>query len=415
MVVTLRRELITALAIVFAGALFVGASAVIVLLPRMGSPLAAALVLGALLLGDVVVFALFGRQLVQRRVLDPLQRMIDGAQAIAAGDLTRRLPGAEPRELADLSEALNQMAENLIANQRQLAANIRSLDDTNRQLTEARDELIRAEKMASVGRLAAGIAHEVGNPLGAILGYISLLGRGADERQRELAAAAEQEARRIDRIVRGLLDYARPREMVARPLDVNMVIGQTVELLSTQGKIADIRLDLDLDPELPEVVAEPYQLQQVMVNLLLNAVDALDGCDDPAITVLTRTNTFRPSPTLPARRKGDPPDVDYSHRRRYHQTPKLPREAPFAPGDPLVRIQVVDNGTGIPQEIMSHIFDPFVTSKEPGKGTGLGLAVAARLIDSVGGTIQAESQPGAGATFTLVLPAIAGAEGLVTA
>lgn len=402
---TLRRELIAALALVFAGALFVGAAAVAVLLPRFQSPLEAALVIGVLLLCDVAVFALFGRYLVQRRVLEPLERMIDGAQAVAAGDLTGRLPSAEPRELALLADAVNQMADRMITVQKQLSANIRSLDETNLQLTEARDELIHAEKMASVGRLAAGIAHEVGNPLGAILGYLSLLGRGASEQQKELAAAAEREARRIDRIVRGLLDYARPREMAPRPLDVNLVVGQTVELLSTQGRMADIRVDLDLEPDLTEVVAEPYQLQQVLVNLLLNAADALEGRDAPVVTIQTRPGTFRSAAPLPARRAGDPPEVDYTHRRRFHQTPKLPREAPFAPGDALVELRVSDNGPGIEPEIMGHIFDPFVTSKEPGRGTGLGLAVASRLIDAMGGTIHAESRPGEGATFTLVLPA----------
>lgn len=405
MVATLRRELITALATVFAGALFFGAAAVILILPRLSSPVEAIPILAFLLIADVVVFAHFGRMLVQRRVLEPLQRMIDGAEAIAAGDLDRRLPTDTTQELCQLAKAVNQMAEKLISNQALLAANIRSLEDTNRQLTEARDEVIRAEKLASVGRLAAGIAHEIGNPLGAILGYLALIGKNTDERRAELTASAEREARRIDRIVRGLLDYARPREMAARPIDVNLISAQTIELLTTQGRLSGVKVDTELQRGLAEVFAEPYQLQQVLVNLLLNAVDALEGAESPSISLRTRAARFDPPIRLPARRKGDPPEIDYSHRRRYHQTPRLPREAPFRPGERLVEIEITDNGPGVPQELVGQLFDPFVTSKEPGKGTGLGLAVVARLVDGMDGTIRLDSSPGQGATFTIILPA----------
>ena len=402
---TLRRELISALALVFAGALLVGATAVIFLLPIFDTPNQATLTLSLLFVADVAVFTWFGRYLLQRRVLHPLEEMVEGAQAIAQGDAERRLPQSETEELGRLATAVNDMAERLLSHQEQLAANIRSLEETNRLLTEARDELIRAEKLAGVGRLAAGIAHEVGNPLSAILGYLALVGRDAEGQKLELVQAAEREAKRIDRIVRGLLDYARPREMVARELDVNLIVAQTVDLLTTQGRFNELRVDLQVQQALPEVVAEPYQLQQVLVNLLLNAADALAGRSDGVITVRTRSSRHRAPPRLPARRKEDPPHIDYSHRRRFHQTPRIPREASFAAEAPLVEVQVADNGEGIPRELIGNIFDPFVTSKEPGQGTGLGLAVAARLIDAMGGTITAESEPGRGASFTIILPA----------
>ena len=108
---------------------------------------------------------------------------------------------------------------------------------------------------------------------------------------------------------------------------------------------------------------------------------------------------------MPARRREDPPNIDYSHRRRFHQTPRIPRAGAFTSGESVVEIEVTDNGSGIPPELLGNIFDPFVTSKEPGKGTGLGLAVAARLIDAMSGTITAANQPDAGANFTIVLPA----------
>lgn len=404
---TLRRELLTAFGLVFAGAVLVATTGIMTVLPRLESGTTAAVYVLLLLAADLVVFALFGRWLLRTRVLGPVDRMIDGIAAIAGGEYDRRLPAAETRELARLADAVNRMAERLIANQEQLGANIASLQETNRQLTEARDELVRAEKMASVGRLGAGIAHEIGNPLGAVLGYLAVLGKRAGPAEKELIEAAEAEARRIDRIVRSLLDYARPREARARPIAVGSIVEGTVDLLRTQGKLDPIEVTLDLAPELPSVVADQFQLEQVLVNLLLNAVDALNGKAGAAITIRTRSGKHQPRPQPRARRRDDPPHADYSHRRRFHQPARVPRDDPFPPGGEIVEIAVSDNGPGIPPDLLGQVFEPFVTTKDPGKGTGLGLAVSARLIDAMGGTIRAESPAGGGATFTIVLPAAA--------
>lgn len=407
---TLRHELITALVAIFAGAFLVAAVGVILLLPRFETPAPAAVYVTVLLVADVGVFALFGRYLIRRRVLLVLDRLVEGVEAIAAGDYARRLPPGETAEISRVTEAVNRMAERLIAHREQLAANVRSLEETNRQLTEARDELIRLEKVASVGRLAAGIAHEVGNPLSAILGYIGILKRSAGEREGELLDSAEREARRIDRIVRGLLDYARPREARVHPIDVGRVIDRTLELLGTQGRFQEIEVTCDLADDLPPVEADAHQLEQVLVNILLNAVDALEEVRSPAIRVATSRRSLEPVRHRAARRRDDPPDVDYSHRRRFHQTPRIPRENPFTLGGDVVEIEVRDNGRGIPPELIGEIFEPFVTTKEPGKGTGMGLAVAARLIDAMGGTIRVANGGSGGATFTIVLPAAPGTE-----
>lgn len=401
---TLRRELIIAFAFVFAGALLVAVMGIAFLLPRLEHPAQATAYVLLLLTADVAIFAGFGRFLIQRRILDPIERVIEGAEVIAHGDLERRLPTGETIEMQRLGEALNRMAERLIAGQEELAANIRSLDQTNQSLTEARDAMVRAEKLASAGRLAAGIAHEVGNPLGAILGYLALISREAAGQQLELIEAAEREAHRIDRIVRGLLDFSRPREAKVHPLDVNGVVREAVDLMSTQGKFGEIELELDLAAGLPLVACDPYQLQQVLVNLFVNAADALldAGTNQARVTVHTYLRKARPRPQVQARRKGDPPTVNYSHRRRWWAP--LTQSDPAPAGEPVVEISVFDNGPGIAADVIDQIFEPFVTTKEPGHGTGLGLAVCARLIEGMGGAIRAENRPGAGAQFNLVLP-----------
>jgi hypothetical protein len=412
---TLRRELLTALALVFMGALLVATIGVILIVPGLADPLAGTIYIGILLAADMAVFLWFGHALLNRRVLWPMREMLEGVEVIAGGDYAGRLPQPESAEMARFAGAVNGMAERLIAHQEALAANVRSLEQTNRDLTEAQDAMIRAEKMASVGRLAAGIAHEVGNPLGAILGYLGLVGRNVDDKRAELLRSAEAEARRIDRIVRGLLDYARVREAHAHAMDVNTVVEQSVELISTQGRFKDIEVKLELGADLPPVVGDTYQLQQVLVNLLVNATDALAETRSAAITINTSWRTHVPAPHVPARRKDDPPGIDYSHRRRLFAAGKLPRDDPFTPGVPVVHVRVADNGPGIPSELMEQIFEPFVTTKEPGRGTGLGLAVCARLMDGMGGSIRAENASDGGAVFLLALPGIVAESQEVTA
>ncbi len=273
---TLRRELILALAVVFAFALLVFALGVF-LWPSPEGLGERAVYNGVLVLVVVAIFALISHIVIQRSVVRPIREMVAEIETIAGGQYDRRLAEGDTRELSRLAAAVNHMAERLITDQAQLAANIQSLDGTNRLLTEARDAMVRAEKMASVGRLSAGIAHEVGNPLGAILGYLGLLSRSANAQKRELIEAADREARRIDRIVRGLLDYARPRDTKSLEMNVNRVLHDTLELMETQGRWSGIELQVQLAPTVPAVLGDPYQLQQVLVNLLVNALECHGG------------------------------------------------------------------------------------------------------------------------------------------
>lgn len=401
---TLRRELIAAFALVFAGAFLVAITGVLLILPQFETPMQAAGFVMTLLLADVVVFAVFGHFLITRRVLAPLDKVVAGAEAIAKGELGAALPAAETREIERLSQALQNMAGRLISDQETLAENIRSLNETNQLLTEARDAMVHSEKLASAGRLGAGIAHEVGNPLGAIIGYLALIRRTADGKSLELIDAAEKEAHRIDRIVRGLLDYSRPHEARSLQVDINKVVNETVELVSTQGKFKTVRVDLSLADSLPNVTGDPYQLQQVFVNLMVNAADALKDTSDPCVQVTTLVRKHRAAPRLQARRTGDHPGIDYSHRRRLNAPVRALLGDPGEPGTNVVEVIVADNGPGIPKDLINQIFEPFVTTKEIGEGTGLGLALCSRLIEGMGGIIRADSDESGGATFRVVLP-----------
>ena len=403
---TLRRELVGASAVIFAGALGVAILGVLLVVPRLAPPFAAAYVF-ALLAADVALFSYSVVLVLQHRLLQPLDRTISAVESLSRGALDTSMPEAHTAELARLSAAVSQMAEHLLANQHLLTENIRSLDETNQQLTEARDAMVRAETMASVGRLAAGVAHEVGNPLGAIIGYLALLGRKQEGPPRELITAAEREANRIDRIVRSLLDFARPREAVAQPVDVALVVRDTAELLQTQGLFNQISFEVMPAAEPLVVRGDPYQLQQVLVNLLVNAVDALTGAPDAHIRVITTSRNAQPTPPgVGIRRRGDPPGIDYSHRRRLVQSRRWQTRDPEVGGGRVVEIAVLDNGPGIAKELLAQIFEPFVTTKEPGKGTGLGLALSAQLMEGMGGVIQAENRALGGAVFRVVLPAL---------
>lgn len=414
---TLRRELVSAFALAFASALAVVLVGVLWIVPDT-APREAAVYLTLSLLVVIIGFTLVGRRLLQRRLMSPLERLIERVDAMSRGESGVRPVDGGTRELARLAAAVDHMAARSIADQRELAANIRSLEETNRLLTEARDAMVQAEKMASVGRLGAGLAHEVGNPLGAILGYLGILGRHVDGEDRELVQAAELEAQRIDRIVSGLLEYSRPRESRSQPTDVNAVVREALELLGMEGRFNGLELRDQLQHELPPVLADPFQLQQVLVNLFVNATDALGDVTRPWLMVRTRARAYAVPQRLPVRRKDDPPGADYSHRRRFHG--RVTHEDPIASsgraaptprdirraGTRVVEIVVMDNGPGVPSEMIEQIFEPFVTTKEPGKGTGLGLAVCARLVDAMGGSIRADSRTGEGARFTVILPAL---------
>lgn len=357
------------------------------------------LLLAALVVLDAAVFLLLANHLVQRLVLRPVRAAVAAAEAVAGGDYARRAPDAESREMAALSAALNRMTEQLLDNQETLAENVRSLDETNRRLLATQRDLVEAEKLASIGRLAAGIAHEVGNPLGALMGYAAVLRRRQVDP--EIASGVEAEARRIDRIVRGLLDYARPAPAEREPVDVNAAVRAAAARLAEQGALERVEVVLRLAEALPRVRGAQHLLEQAFVNLFDNARRAMP--EGGTLTVHTGVEVYGGGAPLPTRRAADPPGVSYAHLRR-PRVASIRDPHRIEAGTETVRVTVADTGAGIPAEEIDKVFDPFFTTRAPGEGTGLGLAIVASTVADFGGRIEASSAAGGGAVFTLSLP-----------
>jgi two-component system, NtrC family, sensor kinase len=404
--VPLRRELLDAFAVLVLGAVLVTGVTLAAALPFLQGGADLTLLLLFIVLGDLVVVGLFGHRILTTRLMRPVERLVEDVGRIAEGDFQHRIPPLNTAEFDNIREGVNAMADRLVHHQDLLAENVTSLDRTNRELVEARDQVVQAARLASVGTLAAGIAHEVGNPLGAIVAFTDVA-RGRARREgadTEILDSIRAEAERIDRLVRSLLDFARHKDQEAEPTQVGEVVHRVRELLERQGRLDDVRsVWPELGRELTPVVLESGRLEQVLVNLLLNALDALDGHPDPRI-VVTLDEERGAVHRLPARREGDPPGVNYMHRRRVSRDREPGGVDPLFTAHRVVVLCIRDNGPGIPEEALERIFDPFYTTKEPGKGTGLGLYISARFIEGMGGRLQVHEAEGGGAEFVIRLP-----------
>lgn len=246
-----------------------------------------------------------------------------------------------------------------------------ALKRRDEQLKEfATQKIMESERLALIGQLAAGVAHEINNPLEGIITYSHLLLERMPEpgRHRESAQKIVTQANRCRDIIRGLLDFARQRKPDKRLSDVNAVLQECVSLVSNQALFHNIEIVKDLAGNLPRALMDPSQIQQVFMNLIMNAVEAMNGAG--RLTLRTR----------------------------------------FDPGAKRVEAEVTDTGHGIRPEDKARVFDPFFTTKEIGHGTGLGLAISYGIVQEHNGTISVESEPGRGARFTVRLP-VAGKEG----
>jgi two-component system NtrC family sensor kinase len=359
---------------------------------------------------DAIVLIIFGSFLLSRVLVTPLKELVQLTQKISEGDFSQKIEVHSKNEIGQLISSFNRMIDRLKENQQSLDDHLKSLESANRQLKQAQEELIRTEKLASIGRFAAGVAHEVGNPLGAILGYTSILQRGGIEREEEkdYLNRIEKEIERINRIVRELLDFSRPSKFEIREVNVNKVAENALSLLSYQKNFKNIQTLLNLQPNLPLIKGDESQLSQVLINIILNGIDAMPGggtleiqSEEYLVEDSFPIRTHRP---YPPRRRGDPMESDYLHLRKADPISVLLTK--FSKGDRLVRIRISDRGVGIKKEDLERIFDPFFTTKSPDKGTGLGLSISLRIVESMGGEIRVESEIGKGSNFELYFPAI---------
>jgi signal transduction histidine kinase len=370
---SLRTELLLNIAVLAAGALVLAVLSAL-LAPMLGGGGLGALFLAGLVLADLVIFIAFGRYLVARLITRPIDELVAATSAVAAGELKRRAPEAMTRELDRLAESVNHMTDRLL---------------------DAQSALVRAEKLASVGRLAAGIAHEVGNPLSAIGNYLEVMRRrGADP---DMIAAIERETGRIDAIVRSLLAYAKPGAANREPLDLAVVATEAVELLRAQGVLRPVDIEVRTDDPAPRVFADRVGLEQVLVNLLLNALDA---AGEGGRIVVSVASTVLGADAESPRRITDPGAGATDARTR-----GLGRHLPdVADGTRAAQVLVSDSGPGVPVELEGRIFDPFFTTKDPGRGTGLGLAIVQRIVEDHGGRVDVRRGREGGAAFAVTLP-----------
>ena len=305
----------------------------------------------AILIGAAVV------SLIVHKVSAPLKQLHVGAEAIGAGDFSHRVAVASRDEFGELAYGFNQMTANLKSSREELESTVQRLKTTQAQL-------IQSEKLSGIGEFIAGVAHELNNPLTTVMGFSELLQQ--DNISAEHKTSVDmifKSAQRCQKIVQSLLSFARRHQPERKSACVNRLIEAALDILSYQLRTSNIEVTSRLDPALPNALVDTHQIQQVLVNILNNARQALEG--QPSGGRITITT---------------------------------------AAVGPNVRITIQDNGPGISDSNLSKIFDPFFTTKEVGKGTGLGLSLCYGIIQEHGGSIVPSSKPGAGATFTIELP-----------
>lgn len=302
------------------------------------------------------------------RIIKPLHKMVAATKSIASGDLSHKVEINSSDELGYLAESFNSMIDNLKEANLKLLEWGKTLEkkveERTKELTAMQAHLVQSEKLASLGKLAAGIAHEINNPLGGILIYSHLLLEDTDKKSPnyENLRKIVKETSRCKDIVKGLLEFARPKEPEMSSVDINEVVEKSLSIVERQVLFQNIEIKKNYDANLPRTVADGSQLQQVFTNIIINAAEAMDGKGTLTITT------------------------------------KLDNEGKN------ICISFTDTGHGMSEEDKKRIFEPFFTTKEVGKGTGLGLSISYGIIQKHAGKIDVESEPGKGSTFAVSIP-----------
>ena len=320
---------------------------------------------------DTIILAIVGIYLLSRIVVRPIHKLLRLTAEYKEGDLVPTLDQSSRDEIGELTRSLHVMLGRLQDNKKELREYITSLEKANQELGQAQDEVIRSEKLASVGRLVAGIAHEIGNPIGIVLGYLELMHRDdiGEEERADFLNRIEKEITRINVIIRQLLDFSRPSTGKPEKTHVHEIIRRTVEILKPQPIMEGIQVLFEFQAATDVLYADPQQLQQVFLNIIMNAGDAHAANAQGQATM--KTKSIR---------------IETMDR------------------DGTIVLRFADNGPGIASEELAQIFDPFYTTRDPGQGTGLGLSVSYRIVEALGGTLHAESAMGEGTTIIIRLP-----------
>ena len=323
----------------------------------------------------VLAIALLTGIFVWRVVGRPVRVLKDGTERLAAGDLGYQIQVGAQDEVGELAASFNTMSRQLLDAREEVTGWNRTLEDRveqkTRELKRAHEQVLHVEKMASIGKMAAVVAHEINNPLSGILTYAKLLrkwlgqGPGDEARRQEMVRSLElieSDSRRCGEIVRNLLMFARSAPMNLEWADLNHVVEQCVRLVKHKIELSAVQLQLQLDPDLPRVQCDAAQIEQLLLALVINALEAMPRGG----------NLWLRTATLSA-----------GHE---------------------VELQVRDDGVGIPQEFLPQMFEPFMTTKEGAHGVGLGLAVSRSIVERHHGRIEVASRVGQGSTFTITLP-----------
>jgi two-component system NtrC family sensor kinase len=301
-----------------------------------------------------------------RKVTQPLRELSISAEAVGKGDFSRRVEVTSRDECGELAALFNQMTENVKRSREQLEQTVDTLKTTQAQL-------IQSEKLSGIGEFVAGVAHELNNPLTSVMGFSELLARAdTDPQHQRFLEMISKSAQRCHKIVQSLLSFARRRAPERKLSSINELVESAVEFLQYQLRTSNIEVITRLDAHLPKAMVDPHQIQQVFLNIINNARQAIEG-HQPKGSMRITTETC-------------------GH---------------------VVRITLQDNGPGIDEKHLSKVFDPFFTTKEVGKGTGLGLSLCYGMVKEHGGAITVRSRAGEGATFVVELPLASASEDVV--
>ncbi len=323
----------------------------------------------------VIIISIVTGVFVLRLVHRPVQILKRGTEELARGDLGYQIAVESTDELGELAHSFNIMSLQLRAANEEITSWARTLEarveEKSNELKRAHEHVFQVEKMASIGKMAAVVAHEINNPLSGILTYAKLLKKWVqkvegDEQKRaeirECLDLVESESKRCGDLVKNLLMFSRTAPMNLEWADVNHVVDRCIRLVQHQLDLGNVQLQLQLAEDMPMLHCDPAQIEQVLLALVMNAIDAMPRGGN--LTVRTRS--------LPQSRQ--------------------------------IELQVRDDGVGIPPDLLPRLFEPFLTTKETGKGVGLGLAISKTIVERHGGVIEVESQPGRGTTFYIFLP-----------